>query len=259
MFNTIGQLFEQVKNKVIINRSNKKVGRRNHFMALRHNVRTRLRKLFHVLKPTEYFVLELIADDTINWKAKYRDFYLDDMCQTAQIRMDSLRSALKKLEALGLITRVVHPRLKHTETICLNEEYFGQVLINSQSQKDRSHTKKHLAHLVNKPEHCENNANDVSTLPPFVAKTNPTHLGKTVSQLPKFTGEMQPSICSSYIIPLDKSSRPKSEPKKENFTAIGKKEKNSQQCADPIEERDRQLRQAANLGIWDTLNERWQN
>lgn len=125
--------------------------RENGFMALRQNVRKKLRELFLIVKPTEYFVAELICDATVDWKNQYKDISLEMLCKQAGIRMDVLKLALKTLSKMNVIKRMVHPTLKNTETMCLNPEYFGQILINSQKTKDKSHLKRHLKIVENPP------------------------------------------------------------------------------------------------------------
>jgi len=113
----------QAKTKIIKNKA--KSGRKDHFMSLRHNVKSRLRPLFHVLKPAEYYVLELIADETIDWKAEFRDIDLEAFALMAKLRMDVLKRVLKTLHEKGYITRAKSKRRGYIETFSLDSAYFG--------------------------------------------------------------------------------------------------------------------------------------
>ncbi len=201
--------FNDLVKRAKIETQKQKEKQEDYFMALRKNVRIKLRQLYFLVKPSEYYIAELICDGTVDWKHQYEDIDLIELAKNAGVRMDVLKSALKNLTKMGVIKRTPHPRLRYTETMCLNPEYFGQILIDRQSKADQSHLKRHLQlvqnNVVDNPKsspkvHVEPSPTSCSVEPKTLAPDAINHVKHDVEP-PEIIKEVVPSISPSYIPP----------------------------------------------------------
>lgn len=104
----------------------KKKNKRGGYMALRNNVYDTKLELWHILKPLEMFLVDIIIDKTIKWRQKEAKITIEDLVERTKQRSDYIYIALKELESKGVIVR---RKTKHDLFIGLNEEFFGELLI----------------------------------------------------------------------------------------------------------------------------------
>lgn len=95
-------------------------------MALRNNVYDLKLELWPLLKPLEYFLVDLIIDKTIKWRQKEAKINMEDLEEKTKERRDYIYIALKSLEDKKVIIR---RKVKHDSFVALNEDYFGELLI----------------------------------------------------------------------------------------------------------------------------------
>lgn len=115
------------------------------FMSLRYNVRNKRREIRRELKPLENYLLDDIAEGSINCWATKREFDLNDLAAGLGIRVNRVYSMLKDLHARSIITRepTKYPCL---EILGFNESYFGQILTDHQYEIEKKKT--HLKVIV---------------------------------------------------------------------------------------------------------------
>lgn len=105
---------------------NKIKEKRGH-MALRNNVYDVKLELWHILKPLEYYLVDIIIDKTIKWREKESKITIQEFMERTRLtRHTHIYEALKSLEEKKIIFR---RKQNHNLIIGLNEEYFGGLLI----------------------------------------------------------------------------------------------------------------------------------
>ncbi len=96
------------------------------YMALKNSIYDLKLELWHILKPLEMHLVDIIIDRTIKWRETEAKIDMDFLVKATRQRKDHIYIALKNLETSGVIVR---RKVKHDTFIGLNEEYFGALLI----------------------------------------------------------------------------------------------------------------------------------
>jgi hypothetical protein len=118
------------------------------FMALRFNIIQKRKELRKVLSYREYCLLEEIIDGTVDkWESKSK-FDLRKLGENLGIRINKTYVTLKSLTSKKIIIRE-KTEFKLQETIGLNPDIFGQILIDHQHMLE---LKKHLSLVVDNSE-----------------------------------------------------------------------------------------------------------
>jgi hypothetical protein len=131
----------------IKNERDKKKEKRGH-MALRNNVHNLKLDLWLYLKPIEYFLLDVIIDKTIKWRAKEARIDIAEFVARTQKHEKYIYGALRNLIKKKIITK---RRDKHFSYYGLNEDYFGGVLITRHEKAWNERPKLRLAVNNSKP------------------------------------------------------------------------------------------------------------
>ena len=95
-------------------------------MALRNNVNQTRLELWKIVRPLEYFLVDIIIEKTIGWRQKEARIKIEELMEKTDQDHTRIYRALKALETKGIITR---RKVDHNLIIGLNEEYFGGLLI----------------------------------------------------------------------------------------------------------------------------------
>lgn len=114
------------------------------FMGLQFNVKDKRRELQvkRIITPTEYYVLEEIESATIGARNRQHkicsraEIYLEDIAERLGIAMNKVYVVLKSLQSKNLILRSP-TRSTGLDNIGLNPGVFGQILIDSQDEKEK--------------------------------------------------------------------------------------------------------------------------
>ncbi len=101
------------------------------FMALRNNVYDLKLELWHILKPLEMHLVDIIIDRTIKWKQEEAKISIQEFMEKTRQDHTRIYRALKALEDRKVIVRRKH---KHDLVIGLNKEYFGDLLIKKHEE-----------------------------------------------------------------------------------------------------------------------------
>lgn len=110
------------------------------FMSLRYNVREQRRKIRRDLKPLENYLLDDIAEGTINSWDSQNEFDLKILALGLGIKVNRIYSMLKDLSERSIIVRKP-TRYPGREILGLNPAFFGQILTNHQHELEK---KRHL-------------------------------------------------------------------------------------------------------------------
>jgi phage replication O-like protein O len=108
-------------------KSREEVKRKKGHMALRNNVYDLKLELWHILKPLEYYLVDVIIDKTIKWREKEARITIQELMERTRLtRHTHIYEALKSLEEKKIIFR---RKQNHNLIIGLNEDFFGGLLI----------------------------------------------------------------------------------------------------------------------------------
>lgn len=116
----------------------KKKEKKGH-MALRNNVFDLKLDLWHILKPLEYYLVDILIDKTIKWREREARITIEELKERTRQHHSEIYRALKSLEDKKIITR---RKYDHRLIIGLNEDYFGGLLIKRHEDALQSRRKK---------------------------------------------------------------------------------------------------------------------
>ena len=125
-----------------------KVKEKRGHMALRNNVYDVKLDLWHVLKPLEMHLVDIIIDKTIKWRAKEGRIDIAELVQRTRKCDRYIYNALRNLIDKKIINK---RRDKHFSYYSLNEDYFGGVLITRHEKIWNDRPKLRLAVNNSKP------------------------------------------------------------------------------------------------------------
>lgn len=122
------------------------------YMALRNNVYDTKLELWHVLKPLEYYLVDIIIDKTIKWRQKEAKITIEELTERTRQHRSEIYRTLKSLEIKKVIFR---RKQRHDLIIGLNEDYFGELLIKR--HEDALHARRNKIKIVvdNSKKECE--------------------------------------------------------------------------------------------------------
>lgn len=125
-----------------------KVKEKRGHMALRNNVYDLKLDLWNEVTPLEYYLVDIIIDKTIKWRAKEARIDSAELIQRTRKDEKYIYRALRNLIKKKVINK---RRDKHFSYYSLNEEYFGGVLITRHEKIWNERPKLRLAVNNSKP------------------------------------------------------------------------------------------------------------
>lgn len=158
-------------------KSREEIKKKRGHMALRNNVFDLKVKLWHEVSPLEYYLVDIIIDKTIKWRAKEARIdpseWLDRTCQKKQ----NVYAALARLKKKKIIT---YRRDKHFSYYGLSEEFFGGVLIKRHEDALKARERLKLAVDNSKSNveigHMSHDGESYETLPGVIRDMTGSHM-----------------------------------------------------------------------------------
>lgn len=213
-------------------------------MALRNNVYDLKLELWRILKPLEYYLVDVIIDKTIKWREKEAKITIKELKERTGQHHSEIYRALKGLETKRVIVRRKH---NHDLIIGLNEEFFGELLIKKHADALLERKKKIKIVVDNSKKVCATPTASVSDIHEScrnhtqdLCETNTENINQDF----EIIEEKRPLNTLLKDISLNTSL--KDNKISESSSPFGRRKI---QLADPIQERDRQIAEARKLGI----------
>lgn len=113
--------------------------RKKGHMALRNNVYDLKLELWHVLKPLEYYLLDVIIDKTIKWRVSEAKITIQELMERTRQAETHIYAALRSLKQKKII---IWNKQKYFSVFGLNEEYFGGLLIKKYEEAQQQRRSK---------------------------------------------------------------------------------------------------------------------
>jgi DNA-binding MarR family transcriptional regulator len=214
-------------------------------MALRNNVYDLKLELWHVLKPLEYYLVDVIIDKTIKWRTDEAIITISELKERTRQHHSEIYRALKNLESKGVIIR---RKFKHDTVIGLNQNYFGALLIKRHEDALKARKNKIKIVIDNSKTVCE-------TRTAFVRNSHSSCADPTQSMCESHTQNVSQPIeiidgtpplntfFKDILIKTSLKEKKTNEENGESFTPLGKGPgRKTEQLKDPEKEKERQLR-----------------
>jgi hypothetical protein len=129
------------------------------YMSLRNNVYDLKLELWHILKPLEYYLVDVIIDKTIKFNIKEAKITIQQFRDQTRRHHSEIYRGLKVLETKKVIIRT---KCKDYSVFMLNEDYFGGLLIKRFEDALKARRNKIKIVVDNSKSKCEPHTPDVS-------------------------------------------------------------------------------------------------
>jgi hypothetical protein len=225
------------------------------FTSMRNNVFRIKLMLWKILKPLDYFIVDLIIDKTIGYGRKVDRFSIEEICEKSGQRRDYIYIALKRLHAKGIISK---EKLNSDFYLGLNEEFFGRLLTKKKEEELQQRKRKIrvvVDNSVPKKDETYNKSDSNLSLVQSELKISPIHTYNKFENPAKYHeiteefGLLKKGIKES----IKERSLKKAPDGLKDFKFFSKdgngNKKNTGQLDDPEEEKARQLQMARKAGI----------